>query len=227
MISEPRKIKLLESVVEAGKRWKLVKLLDVCDWFAVFLCQNLAQIAEYLFELAWGVNTRKTGTYASSTPNNQVPMLTTARTRRHQGVWGLLTPGEHPMGGALSALFIFARNTSPQLPTLAGESFPIAGGRGAGPTAFIVGSPDCRRMTNRRFNRIYRSWKSATVSPFGTDGSREEGETVFPQPVDGDRVCWGLRAPELPALHAPTKPVKPSTTLTATRYSPPFTITHP
>ncbi|KAJ4462397.1 putative TPR domain protein [Paratrimastix pyriformis] len=143
MISEPRKIKLLESVVEAGKRWKLVKLLDVCDWFAVFLCQNLAQIAEYLFELAWGVNTRKTGTYASSTPNNQVPMLTTARTRRHQGVWGLLTP------------------------------------------------------------------------------------TVFPQPVDGDRVCWGLRAPELPALHAPTKPVKPSTTLTATRYSPPFTITHP
>ncbi|KAJ4462489.1 hypothetical protein PAPYR_1139 [Paratrimastix pyriformis] len=30
------------------------------------------------------------------------------------------------MGGALSALFIFARNTSLQLPTLAGESFPIA-----------------------------------------------------------------------------------------------------
>ncbi|KAJ4461749.1 hypothetical protein PAPYR_1886 [Paratrimastix pyriformis] len=88
-----------------------------------------------------------------------------------------LSPGRAPNGGALSALFIFARNTSPQLPTLAGESFPIA-------------------------DRL-------------------------PQPVDGDRVCWGLRAPELPALHAPTKPVKPSTTLTATRYSPPFTITHP
>ncbi|KAJ4456415.1 hypothetical protein PAPYR_8382 [Paratrimastix pyriformis] len=96
MISEPRKIKLLESVVEAGKRWKLVKLLGACDLFAFFSVRTSHRLveetyfhrpyrskpAEYLFELAWGVNTRKYGpTDANDSKNTTAP-------RR----LGLLTP---------------------------------------------------------------------------------------------------------------------------------------
>ncbi|KAJ4453549.1 hypothetical protein PAPYR_11954 [Paratrimastix pyriformis] len=99
MISEPRKIKLLESVVEAGKRWKLVKLLDVCDW----------------------------GTYASSTPNNQVPMLTTARTRRHQGVWGCSRrSGGSLIAKEMSRLSPGALQTSSDLPRTQMSIFPAA-----------------------------------------------------------------------------------------------------
>ncbi|KAJ4457751.1 hypothetical protein PAPYR_6680 [Paratrimastix pyriformis] len=207
MISEPRKIKLLESVVEAGKRWKLVKLLGACDLFAFFSVRTSHRLveetyfhrpyrskpAEYLFELAWGVNTRKYGDLCVlNTPNNQVPMLTTARTRRHQGVWGLLTPvwwvsdrqemsrlspgalqtssdlplsqmsifppppGRAPNGGRLVCPLHFraehvsttsdpgwgiisdCRSVAYLIP-LTEHCSTAAGGRGAGPTAFIVG----------------------------------------------------------------------------------------
>ncbi|KAJ4460342.1 hypothetical protein PAPYR_3354 [Paratrimastix pyriformis] len=96
MISEPRKIKLLESVVEAGKRWKLVKLLDVCDWFAVFSVRTSHRLvedtyfhrpyrskpAEYLFELAWGVNTRKRGPMR---PPPQIIKYRCSRQQEHDG----------------------------------------------------------------------------------------------------------------------------------------------